>query len=280
MVTLPYPLLLQKSAREALGISLKDHVLVIDEAHNLMDAIANINAVTITHSQLKRSKALLNVYLQKFRNRLKGKNRIYIVQVVRLLGSIIEYLDRKATGSYSAESVVHVSDLMAGKGVDQINLYKLMRYLQQSKLARKVESYKAYIDENSPQAAPASFQPSTPVLTIVQSFFMALTNPASEGCFFYEISQEGTTSLKYTLLDPAPHFQDLIEEARAVILAGGTMSPVSCNPGCRSTSSFANYVEDGRLRPPPLPLRQSRTPGDVELRTHHPERESCCLPCG
>ena len=47
IVTLPYPLLLQKSAREALGLSLKNHVVIIDEAHNLMDAIAGIHSQSI-----------------------------------------------------------------------------------------------------------------------------------------------------------------------------------------------------------------------------------------
>lgn len=34
LVTLPYNLLLQANAREALGIDLKDQVIVIDEAHS------------------------------------------------------------------------------------------------------------------------------------------------------------------------------------------------------------------------------------------------------
>ena len=34
IVTLPYNLVLQKSAREALGIDLTDQILVIDEAHS------------------------------------------------------------------------------------------------------------------------------------------------------------------------------------------------------------------------------------------------------
>lgn len=34
LVLLPYNLLLQKSAREALGIDLKDQVVIIDEAHS------------------------------------------------------------------------------------------------------------------------------------------------------------------------------------------------------------------------------------------------------
>ena len=227
IVTLPYPLLLQKSAREALGISLKNDVLVIDEAHNLMDAIANINAISVSHHQVKRSKILLSLYLQKFRNRLKGKNRIYVVQVVRVLDSIIGFLDRMSTDSQATDGIVQISDLMAGKGVDQINLYKLIRYLNESKLARKVEGYAMYVDEKESSILSESCKSTAPALTIVESFLAALANPSDEGCFFYERSEENSLSLKYMLLDPSPHFLDVVEDARAVILVGGTLSPVS-----------------------------------------------------
>jgi len=93
IVTLPYPLLLQKSAREALGISLKGHVVIIDEAHNLMDSISGIYGVEISLKQLKKARAQLGIYLQKFRNRLKGKNRVYIAQVVRVIDSLAGYLE-------------------------------------------------------------------------------------------------------------------------------------------------------------------------------------------
>ena len=93
IVTLPYPLLLQKSAREALGLSLKGHVVIIDEAHNLMDAIAGIHSVEVSLKQLKRARGQLGVYYQKFKNRLKGKNRVYIAQVVRVIDSLAGYLE-------------------------------------------------------------------------------------------------------------------------------------------------------------------------------------------
>lgn len=38
--------------------------------------------------------------------------------------------------------------------------------------------------------------------------------------------REDTVELKYQLLNPSPNFMDVVEEARAVVLAGGTMSPV------------------------------------------------------
>ena len=97
IVTLPYPLLLQKNAREALGLSLKGHVVIIDEAHNLMDAIAGIHGVEVSLKQLKRARTQLGVYLQKFRNRLKGKNRVYIAQVVRVIDSLAGYLEGRLT---------------------------------------------------------------------------------------------------------------------------------------------------------------------------------------
>lgn len=36
-----------------------------------------------------------------------------------------------------------------------------------------------------------------------------------------------TVTLKYQLLNPANAFRELVDEARAVVLAGGTMEPVS-----------------------------------------------------
>jgi chromosome transmission fidelity protein 1 len=95
IVTLPYPLLLQKSAREALDLNVKGHVVIIDEAHNLMDAIAGIHSVEISLKQLRKARAQIGVYLQKFRNRLKGKNRVYVAQVIRVIDSLSGYLEGK-----------------------------------------------------------------------------------------------------------------------------------------------------------------------------------------
>lgn len=247
IITLPYPLLLQKSAREALDISLKGHVIIIDEAHNLMDTISNIHSITVTQGQLKRCRSQLGVYLQKFRNRLKGKNRVYVAQVVRLVDSISGYLETMMTEKQSSEGIVDVGHLMAGKGVDQINLYKLMRYLQESKLARKVEGYTTHTEEQESKARSrkeAEAHVSTmPVLTHVQSFLQTLTNPAAEGRFFYEKDEKNNVSLKYMLLDPTHHFKEIVEDARAVILVGGTMSPM----GDYIRHLFA-YVDPARLK--------------------------------
>ncbi|KAK9561428.1 ATP-dependent DNA helicase chl1 [Aspergillus fumigatus] len=223
IVTLPYPLLLQRSARDALDLSIKNHVVIIDEAHNLMDAICNIHSVTIRLSQLQTALLQLTTYAHKHKARLKGKNRSYIAQIIRLVSSIRDHLRSILGQNLPAEGTVDPSDLMAGKGVDQINPYKLSRYLQESKLARKVDGYVEFLKNKNQQSDD---KPSSPVLFLVQSFLLSLMNPSAEGRFFY-LKCHDDIQLRYMLLDPTNQFREIVEDARAVILAGGTMSPMS-----------------------------------------------------
>lgn len=223
-MTLPYPLLLQRSAREALNLSIKDHVIIIDEAHNLMDAITGIHSVGVSLNQLQTAISQLTTYARKFQNRLKGKNRNYVAQVIRLVSSISEHIRTISQQKGPQEGSVQPSDLMAGKGVDQINPYKLSRYLQESKLARKVDGYVE--SSNQPQPGRSREKTTVPVLFHIQCFLLPLMNPSEEGRLFYQKTPDDV-SLNYMLLDPTNHFREIVEDARAVILAGGTMSPVN-----------------------------------------------------
>jgi chromosome transmission fidelity protein 1 len=226
IITLPYPLLLQENARESLGIDLQDHIVVIDEAHNLMDAICGIYSCSITLFQLQLGRDQLMIYLQKFRNKLKGKNRVYVAQAVRLLDALLFFLQEKNKARSFNDGEVSASDLLAFKGVDQINLYKLSAYIQESRLARKVDGYISFSAENSKdEKLDTARRPSSPVLMQIQTFMLALMNPAEEGRFFYSF-ENGQTSLSYMLLDAAPHFQKIVSTARSVVLVGGTMSPM------------------------------------------------------
>jgi chromosome transmission fidelity protein 1 len=225
MVTLPYPLLLQKTAREALGISVKGHVVIIDEAHNLMDAVEGICSAQVTLSQLRLARESLMTYLQKFRNRLKGSNRMYVTQVVRVIDSLIQ-VATPLESDKGAGGVIQPGALLAGKGVDQINLTKLVRYISESKLARKVEGYVLHLKSTESKPGEQHSQlPETPTLTQIQNFLTTLMNPSKEGRFFWSKDNKSII-LRYMLLDPSEHFRDIVENARAVILAGGTMSPM------------------------------------------------------
>lgn len=189
-----------------------------------MDAIAGIHSVAVSLNQLQTAITQLTTYARKFKNRLKGKNRNYVAQVIRLISSIAEHLSSISQEKGPPEGSVQASDLMSRKGADQINPYKLSRYLQESKLARKVDGYLESSQE--PQPNRQKEKATVPVLFHIQSFLLPLMNPSEEGRLFFQKSQDDII-LRYMLLDPTNHFREIAEDARAVILAGGTMSPVS-----------------------------------------------------
>lgn len=98
IVTLPYPLLLQKSARDALGIKLEGNVVIIDEAHNIMDAVSGVNSAAIKLSELKRAKQMLAVYVRKFGKKLKGENRVNVGRVGRVIEALSAWLETAMEG--------------------------------------------------------------------------------------------------------------------------------------------------------------------------------------
>lgn len=203
-------------------MSVKNHIIIIDEAHNLMDTISNVNSASVSLTQLRTAIQQLTIYARKYKARLKGKNRVYIAQAIRLVSAISGHLEAILKDKQPSEGVLKPSDITTGKGTDQINPHILSRYLQESKLARKVDGF----IEHSQETQSSKGETGVPVLFHVQSFLIPLMNPSDEGQLFYE-KTGNDIQLKYLLLDPTNHFREIVEEARAVILAGGTMSPVS-----------------------------------------------------
>ena len=115
--------------------------------------------------------------------------------------------------------------LLETKSMDQIDLFELIKYIQESKLAFKVESYASHIEQQGEgQEQKAS---SSPVLHTLVSFITALTNLSNEGRIFFEKLPGSSSDIKlsYLLLSPTHAFSSIATSARAVILAGGTMSP-------------------------------------------------------
>ncbi|KAI0880886.1 DNA repair helicase [Annulohypoxylon maeteangense] len=223
IITLPYPLLLQKTARDALGIKLEGNVVIIDEAHNIMDAVANVYASEVSLSELKRARQMLGVYVKKFGKKLKGENRVMVGQVARVVDGLRDWLEN-ALALKNEQGIVDPNSLLRSKGIDQINMYKLIQYIQDSKLAYKIEGYVVQAESQGTENNSVKVS-STPVLHTLLSFLVSLNNLSSEGRIFYHKVSQSDVKLSYLLLSPTHAFSSVASSARAVILAGGTMSP-------------------------------------------------------
>ena len=55
-----------QETRESLGVRLEGNVVVVDEAHNLVDAVNNVHSATISAQQLATAHSALDNYYQRF----------------------------------------------------------------------------------------------------------------------------------------------------------------------------------------------------------------------
>ncbi|KAJ3236815.1 DEAD H (Asp-Glu-Ala-Asp His) box helicase 11 [Chytriomyces hyalinus] len=242
IVTLPYNMMLQKSTRESLGIKLKGNIVIFDEAHNIIDTITSTYSVTFEKHQIERAKFQLQSYFQKYSKRLKGKNIVYIKQILIILSALQSQLFetaqmKKAKGSEeskkAADGESHFkspSDFVNELRVDHINLFKICNYLEQSKLALKVQGF---TEKGSTSAAVSTdgdifVAKHIPALQQFHLFIQALMNVSLQGRVGIILAENDSNScFKYLLLSPTDVFQEIVSEARSVILAGGTMEPMA-----------------------------------------------------
>ncbi|KAG0228422.1 DEAD H (Asp-Glu-Ala-Asp His) box helicase 11, partial [Actinomortierella wolfii] len=311
LVTLPYNLLLHASTRESLKLTIKDNVLLLDEAHNLIDSLLQMHSVTLSLDQLRLAQEQLVVYLARYETRLSATNEGYVRVLIRILKCLETFVQRWMSGKLTLSStsapapvvpsggapvdrVMKVNEFLHEAAMDHINLYKAHTYLQKSGVARKLQGLHESIQRqqerkerrqqqqgqqqkqrttggqvkihsrteqalhktNASGATPkTATQSTTPILLTVDSFLMSLLNADNDGRVIITMEdvqapsirnededgdQDATQSssltngtatkkpvLKFMLLNPANVFRPLVEEARSVILAGGTMEPVS-----------------------------------------------------
>uniref|UniRef100_A0A452GH71 ATP-dependent DNA helicase DDX11 n=1 Tax=Gopherus agassizii TaxID=38772 RepID=A0A452GH71_9SAUR len=213
LVVLPYQMLLHESTRCASGIKLKDQVVIIDEAHNLIDTITCIYSAEVRGSQLCCAHSQLLQYMERYRKRLKAKNLMYIKQILYLLERFVSILGGNVNQNPNAQSISQagtelksINDFLFQSQIDNINLFKVCHPVE--------------VEDGQPKMASPLMQ--------IEGFLSALTSANQDGRVI--LNRQGTvakSSLKFLLLNPAVHFAKVLKECRAAIVAGGTMQPVS-----------------------------------------------------
>ncbi|KAG6545059.1 hypothetical protein Mapa_013754 [Marchantia paleacea] len=237
LVVLPYQSLLHAGTRETLGINLKNCVVVIDEAHNLVDTVSDIHSCQVTKHQLKQVNSQLSEYLDKFRRRLAASNRRYIEMLLVLIGSIMRFLSSTFQAETGDARMMTINDFVFSLGIDNLNLFKIRRYIKVSNIVHKVSSYgEKYLDQVSTgsKAFVVSGRTSVTGFHMLAEFILALTNADTDGRVIlmpkparvHSPDSADSGSLKFVMLNAAKYFAEVLEQARAVILAGGTLQPV------------------------------------------------------
>lgn len=135
IVLLPYQLLLHKSTRLQSGIDIRDAIVIVDEAHNLMDTIAAIHSTEVTLEQLRTGLRQVGAYKAKFQARFKASNLLKIKQIEFIIKQLVRLLDQKDV----SHRMVLGYELMAEAEFFNLDLVKLLKFCDESRFAQKVQ---------------------------------------------------------------------------------------------------------------------------------------------
>ncbi|KAJ8326671.1 ATP-dependent DNA helicase chl1 [Batrachochytrium dendrobatidis] len=247
IICIPYNLLLQRSTRESIGLRLKNNIIILDEAHNIIESVNSLYSHTISLDQILDCKTHLSKYFERYKNRLAGRNMVYVKQLLVLLGAFEQLFAKlsptkfdhalhcksqdtpysAAKSTQESNHAMSVSEFVDKAGIDHFNLFKILTYLENSRLPFKLLGF-AVSETRKENSETANFIPtSVSPLSFMQSFLASLTDPDVNGRIVYNYSTDPHHCVfKYLLLNPADCFAPILKQARSVVFTGGTMSPI------------------------------------------------------
>ncbi|KYN03917.1 putative ATP-dependent RNA helicase DDX11 [Cyphomyrmex costatus] len=267
LILVPYNSIFHKNTRASLGIDLKGNILIIDEAHNLLDAIERMHNSVITGRNLLHCYSQLSQYQKRFESLFSAKSVMYLGQLsfclkklLTLFGATTKSHPNDEIDKTIAPKLYKLEDFEVLTEIDTVNIFKLLEFIKTSKLIHKlqgfVEQYGNNIKINEQKIKKSGIteflnsiknndvssqeivstvdtpsnneeQTSNPLMAIL-SFLECLKNSCADGriCVLPNTTV-GQGIIKFLLLNPAAHFHDIVKDARSVVLAGGTMEPMS-----------------------------------------------------
>lgn len=213
-------MLLSQKTRQAVGLSLQDALVVVDEAHNLPEAIRSLHASKLTATVVQAALDQLQAYTTRYADRLAGRNVLYLGQIRKILLSF-----QKLFKQTTERSLCSVTEFVIQRRLQNINLFRVMRYLERSRLSQKLLGFTNNAS-NKDQATESELSRHFSALSVVETFLEKLTLSGSDGKIVIEPSvNDKPAAIRYVLLQPSIYFENVLREAHALALVGGTLRP-------------------------------------------------------
>ena len=233
-MVVPYNTLLSKSARDAVGLSLKNSLVIVDEAHNIPEALRSLSSSQLTLTIIERASAQLTEYVGKYLDRLAGRNLDYLGKIRKFLMQAAKHLKLTRRKDGSKRIMITATELLFTLKLDNLNLYSIISYLEKSRLSQKLHGFNSALQRAKAQGSDAQVDDPEFVskhisaMSIVETFMKCLTSTQKEGRVIIDSrTSNEVPCFRYLLLDPSSEFKNVLNEAHAVVLAGGTLRPFS-----------------------------------------------------
>ncbi|GAB0088739.1 DNA helicase [Sergentomyia squamirostris] len=260
LILLPYQMIFHKRTRDQSGIDLRDSVIIVDEAHNLLETISSIYCAEVDLDQLREAHAQISSYKDRYVKRFSTKNLLKLNQLIFVTSRLIKVITEAPKNT---TRIIQTHELMSEGDFFNINLYELLQFAENTRLAQKIQGFtvncsgnlapkeeqksatqalleklesgqmkkkgqkksKSTAEEIPPMESESEKKNSPSVVRPLLAFLECLTENISDGRILF--CHEPKPRMKYLLLKPEEHFADILKESRALIIAGGTMQPTN-----------------------------------------------------
>ena len=106
-------MLLNKKTRESVGISLHNNIVILDEAHNLIEAINQSHSCMLSFQEIVDNANQVKNYTNKYQHRFKSQNRVYLRQIQSVLQLLQQFLlTQQQLSASSASKVWDITDFL------------------------------------------------------------------------------------------------------------------------------------------------------------------------
>ena len=224
VILLPYQTLFQPSARENIELKLTNSYIVVDEAHNLVDALNNLYTVSISTTDIDSTCDKLLAYRAKIAKPPKGDKVLCETTQTRRKEDIknisatyqILSLIRKSFSSadFHSQQSMSMNEFQIKFKIKVGNTFSLSNWAKESKIV-----YNCCHSEKDEKVR----------INISESFRKCLTfiemigNTDDMGTV---IINNDENTLNYILLNPSNVFLEVAKQSKSVVLVGGTLQPL------------------------------------------------------
>uniref|UniRef100_A0A182NQF4 DNA 5'-3' helicase n=1 Tax=Anopheles dirus TaxID=7168 RepID=A0A182NQF4_9DIPT len=143
LLMVPYQLILHRRTRQQSGIVLRDAILIIDEAHNLLDTLAAIHSQELRQEQLRQVRVQLSAYKARYLSRFSTKNLLRINQLIFIATRLAKLLspDGKTGTNRPASRMLQTQELLLEGDIFNLNFVEILAFCERSRIAQKVHGF-------------------------------------------------------------------------------------------------------------------------------------------
>lgn len=215
--------------------------MVFDEAHNLSSALSEIHSPRVTRDMLALSLRQLEAYHARYADRLSSLSHSFLIHLQTVLRALLAVLTSPPP-ALGRVSVLRTDAFLRLLRVEDINLFDLLRFVAAKRILFKLNGFvdrmrgeeregggksEGEIGGKSEGGGKKESEGLAPIshFPVVLAFIGALTSDSEDTKIVVDCGD--TPFVQLLLLNPESHFETIIQDARSVIITGGTLQPVS-----------------------------------------------------